>query len=291
MHPRNRHTARYDFERLVMSSPELASFASKNPSGEPTIDFADPRAVQSLNRALLKTYYGVSSWGIPAGYLSPPVPGRADYLHHAADLLARAGAIPRGDSVRVLDIGVGASCIYPIIGRAEYGWRFTGSDVDRAALASAQRIVESNPSLAGGVDLRLQASSSKILSGIINSGESFDLVICNPPFHASLEAAREAGRVKRAKLGLSPDGESNFGGAENELWCAGGEEAFVRRMIAESKEFASSVGWFTALISKSSTLPAIEKALIKAGAVERRVIDMAQGQKKSRFAAWTFRKT
>lgn len=291
MHPRNRHTGRYDFDLLVKSSPELESVAYLNPSGEPTIDFADPQAVLVLNRALLRTYYGVSAWDLPPGYLCPPIPGRADYVHHAADLLAsrRGGEIPRGDSVRVLDIGVGANCVYPIIGRAEYGWRFTGSDTDPVALASAQRIVESNPGLAGGVELRLQTNSSSIFEGVINSGESFDLAICNPPFHASLEDAREAGRTKWRKLGRPPDTDSNFGGAENELWSPGGEETFARRMIEESADFRAQVLWFTALISKASTLPAVEKALIKAGALERRTIDMAQGQKKSRIVAWTFR--
>jgi 23S rRNA (adenine1618-N6)-methyltransferase len=40
--------------------------------------------------------------------------------------------------VRVLDIGVGANCVYPLIGHAEYGWRFLGVDIDEAALANAQ---------------------------------------------------------------------------------------------------------------------------------------------------------
>jgi 23S rRNA (adenine1618-N6)-methyltransferase len=290
MHPRNRHTGRYDFDLLVKRSPELESVAYLNPSGEPTIDFSDPEAVLVLNRALLRTYYGVSAWDLPPGYLCPPIPGRADYLHHAADLLASGGEVPRGDAVRVLDVGVGANCVYPIIGRAEYGWRFTGSDTDRTALASAQRIVDSNPGLAGGVELRLQTASHAILAGIINGGESFDLVMSNPPFHASLADARSATREKWTKLGRPSDSVSNFGGIESELWYPGGEETFARRMIEESASFRDQVRWFTVLISKASSLPAVEKALNKAGVVQRREIGMAQGQKKSRIVAWSFRK-
>jgi 23S rRNA (adenine1618-N6)-methyltransferase len=290
VHPRNRHTSRYDFNLLVKLSPELESVAYLNPSGEPTIDFSDPGAVLVLNRALLRTYYGVSQWDLPPGYLCPPIPGRADYIHHAADLLAAGGGIPRGDAVRVLDVGVGANCVYPIIGRAEYGWRFTGSDTDRTALASAQRIVDSNPFLAGGVELRLQTASHAILAGIINGGESFELVMSNPPFHASLEDARAATREKWTKLGRPADSGSNFGGIESELWYPGGEETFARRMIEESASFRDQVRWFTVLISKASSLPAVEKALNKAGPVARREIGMAQGQKKSRIVAWTFRK-
>lgn len=285
MHPRNRHTGRYDFDLLVKSSPELESVAYLNPSGEPTIDFTDPESVLVLNRALLRTYYGVSAWELPAGYLCPPIPGRADYIHHAADLLA----LRRGDSVRILDVGVGANCVYPIIGRAEYGWRFTGCDTDPVALASATRIVESNPTLTDGVELRLQTSSSSILEGVINSGESYDLVMCNPPFHASLKDAQDAANAKWQKLGRQPGVERNFGGAESELWTSGGEEAFVRRMIEESGDFRTQVSWFTVLVSKVSTLPVIEKALNKVGALKRQRIDMTQGQKKSRIAAWSFR--
>lgn len=285
VHPRSRHAGRYDFTLLTRSCPELGSYASLNPAGEPTIDFADPRAVLALNRALLKTYYGVSSWDLPPGYLCPPIPGRADYVHAAADLIGAR----RGEGVRVLDVGVGANCIYPIIGRAEYGWRFTGCDTDPAALASAQRIVEANPCLAGAVDLRLQTASHRVLAGVINAGESFALVLCNPPFHASLEDARESSRVKWKKLGRPVDSAANFAGVESELWCSGGEETFARRMIEESASFGAQVEWFTILISKSATLPAVDKALTKFGAGERRTIDMARGQKKSRLVAWSFR--
>jgi len=285
VHPRSRHTGRYDFALLTKNSPELGSFASRNPSGEPTIDFSDPRAVLALNRALLVTYYGLSSWELPPGYLCPPIPGRADLVHAAAELIGGR----RGDPVRVLDVGVGANCVYPIIGRAEYGWRFVGCDTDRIALAAAQRIVDANPSLAGGVELRLQSAPHRVLAGVINAGEFFDLVLCNPPFHASLEAAREASAVKWTKLGRSPGAAPNFAGVESELWCPGGEEAFARRMIEDSAVFKSQILWCTILISKASCLPSLDKALTKFGAVRRRVIDMAQGQKKSRLVAWSFK--
>ena len=103
MHSRNKHVGRYDFEALTKSVPDLAAFVTLNPLKERTIDFANPAAVKALNRGLLKTFYGVSHWDIPPGYLCPPVPGRADYIHYAADLLSslNEGTIPRGDCVRV----------------------------------------------------------------------------------------------------------------------------------------------------------------------------------------------
>lgn len=289
MHPRNRHQGRYDFPQLVKSCPELAPFVIANPRGEASIDFANPAAVRMLNRAILKSFYGISHWEIPPGYLTPPVPSRADYVHRVAELLrSKAGAYPTGPAVRVLDVGVGANCIYPIIGHAEYGWTFVGCDVDPIALASAQRIVDSNPNLAGAVELHLQTAPEKLLAGIVREGESFDIAMCNPPFHASLAEAEAASRRKWENLGRRADSGRNFGGQGRELWFPGGEAAFVRRMIEESARFKTNVRWFTSLISKEESLPVLRSAMKKAGATDQRTMAMEQGQKKSRLVAWTF---
>lgn len=289
MHPRNRHQGRYDFPQLVKSCPELAPFVVTTPRGEPSVDFANPAAVQMLNRALLKAYYGISHWEIPPGYLSPPIPSRADYVHRVAELLrSKGGAYPTGAAIRVLDVGTGANCIYPIIGRAEYGWSFVGSDVDPVALASAQRIVDSNPGLTGGVELRLQASPEKILAGVVRPEDKFEAAMCNPPFHASLEEAEAGSRRKWKNLGHGDTAKKNFGGQGRELWFPGGEAAFVRRMVEESAALRTNVRWFTALVSKEESLGPIESAMRKAAVADRRTMAMEQGQKKSRVVAWSY---
>lgn len=288
MHPRNRHQGRYDFGALTQASPELSAFVHTSPlTHEPTVDFADPAAVAALNRALLARFYGVPDGRVPKGYLCAPVPGRADYVHYAADLLAVGGKIPKGPSIKVLDVGVGANCIYPVIGHHEYGWRFVGTDVDREALASARRIADSTPKLAAAVELRLQKRASWVLQDVLGADERFALSLCNPPFHASEREAEEASRRKRRNLGQQPDAARNFGGGPTELWYPGGEDAFVRRMIQESAHVPQSVTWFTSLISQNETLPGVLKAAKKAGA-KTQVVEMAHGQKKSRFLAWTF---
>ena len=90
LHPRNQHREGYDFARLVAQSPELAAFAITNPLGQTTIDFQNVLAVRMLNRALLTTYYNIHFWDIPPNYLCPPIPGRVDYIHYLADLLAES---------------------------------------------------------------------------------------------------------------------------------------------------------------------------------------------------------
>jgi len=291
LHPRNRHAAGYDFATLAASSPELRGFLRRAPHGGLTVEFADPAAVMALNRALLREAYGIECWELPPGYLCPPIPGRADYLHHLADLLAEdhGGAIPRGDRVRVLDIGTGASVIYPLLGQREYGWWFVGAELDPAALDSAARILAANPDLGRAVSLRRQCNPAAVFGGIVQPGEGFDLTLCNPPFHPSARAAREAAQRKWRKLGRGAGNSNrNFGGQGAELWCEGGEIGFIQRMAAESVGYGTCIRWFTTLVSSSSSLPAIQRALRQAGAGEIRIVPMAQGQKQSRFVAWRF---
>lgn len=288
LHPRNRHRNRYDFAELTQTSPALSDFLRQGPHGETTIDFACPQSVKALNQALLACFYRVDTWDIPEGFLCPPVPGRADYIHHLADLLAddNGGVIPSEASV--LDIGVGANCIYPLIGQHEYGWRFTGSETHGEALRNAARILEANPQLQRMIRLRRQKDSQQIFTGIIHKNEFFDATLCNPPFHDSEQNARQEGERKRRNLGQSADASLNFGGHQQELWCEGGEVAFVSRMISESRTFGSQVRWFTSLVSKGEHLPALYRVMQETGVVKVVKKEMAQGQKQSRFIAWSF---
>lgn len=294
LHPRNRHQGRYDFDALLALAPALARHLIRTPAGERSIDFAQPDAVRTLNAALLQLHYGVRDWQLPAGYLCPPVPGRADYVHGLADLLAsdRGGGIPRGAGVRVLDVGTGANLVYPLIGHADYGWSFVGSDIDSAALAIAARTLAHNPRFAEAITLRLQPQRNDLFKGVIQPGERFAASLCNPPFHASAADAAQGSARKWRNLGkpVGPRGAPrlNFGGQANELWCSGGEAGFLRRMVAESATLPDSVGWFTSLVAKAEHLPALRQQLARLGAREVREQRMAQGTKQSRFLAWSF---
>lgn len=294
MHPRNRHQDRYDLARLVEAVPALRRHVLHTPAGEPSIDFADPAAVRLLNRALLHSQYGIDYWEIPAAYLCPPIPGRADYLHGLADLLATdpVGVIPRGPNIRALDLGTGASCIFPLLGHTDYGWTFVGTDVDPGALASAQAILNRNHGLDAVIQLRRQHDPARLLVGVVQHTERFDLCLCNPPFHRSAaEAAQGSTRKWRnlGKAGLNGTRPAlNFGGRPRELWCAGGELAFVRQLIDDSAQFGTTVCWFSSLVAKREHLPQLQQHAQRRGAHTIRVVPMAQGQKQSRFLAWSF---
>lgn len=293
LHPRNRHQGRYDFAALIAVEPRLKAFVIINPYGKQSIDFANPAAVRVFNAALLKQLYGIKDWQIPEGYLCPPVPGRADYIHGLADLLATDAndEIPRGAGFTVLDVGTGANCIYPLLGQHDYGWRFIASDIDAQALANARQTLLAN-ALDKVIELRLQADKSAFFKGVLRADERIVCTLCNPPFHSSAAEASSGSERKWRNLGKQDPQRKlpalNFGGKSNELWCKGGELTFVRNMIKESKDYAEQVLWFTTLVSKSAHIRLLQRVLKQVGAVDVQVCSMAQGQKQSRFLAWTF---
>jgi len=287
LHPNNPHKGKYNFKSLIKSSPELKGYLRKNPRGEDTIDFSDNNAVVLLNKALLKTYYNIDNWDIPKGFLCPPIPGRADYIHYIAQLIHG-----KKDNIRVLDIGTGANCIYPIIGSQSYRWDFVASDIDPKSIENAKKIVGANKNLKNKITLKLQKNRSNIFEGIIEEGDRFDLTMCNPPFHASLEEAINANKKKvdnlskgnsKVKKGL------NFGGQKAELWCPGGERLFLKKMVKESLKFSTQVTWFTSLVSNKDNIRPTKKLLEKLEAKDIKILEMSQGQKVSRVLAWTFK--
>jgi 23S rRNA (adenine1618-N6)-methyltransferase len=291
LHPRNKHRERYNFKQLIKICPKLSSHVFINDYNNETINFAAPESVKLLNKALLKQFYGISNWDIPKNYLCPPIPGRADYIHYIADLLASCndGIIPKGSAVKCLDIGVGANCIYPLIGNSEYGWNFIGSEVDRNAFTSAKKIIETNK-LDNYISIRKQSTPENIFTGIINTNERFDVTICNPPFHSSAAEANEGTtrKLKNLNSGKKMNPILNFGGQSTELWCKGGEQEFICQMIRESAHIPTACFWFTSLVSKSGNLAQIYFALEKVNPIDIKTFEMKQGNKISRFVAWTF---
>lgn len=340
-------------DRLVSAYPSLGPHVIRTRPGgpallRPTVDYGDPAAVRALNAALLVADYGASPRCyadiLPADALVPPVPGRVDYVHHVADLLWRSLPTrtptlddtnapsppppPTGSAIVGMDIGTGASCIYPTVAASAYGWRMIASEIHPRSVASAMEIVEAN----GRSDLidvrRQELSAERIFDGVLRDGEMIDFAMCNPPFYPSAEAFRAEnarkvrglarGGLNRAvrpgspaeEVSVDPEGgrggtpprppaSNNFGGTDSELWCKGGEVAFVRRMVSESKRYADKCMWFSSLVSRKDNLKRIEGSLFNMGkngkggrlrpqvqAVER--IRMGAGRKGSTILAWSF---
>lgn len=285
LHPNNKHNSEYSFSELITVYPLLKEFVFINKHETETIDFANYEAVKAINTALLFKYYNITFWDFPSDNLCPPIPGRVDYIHYLNDLLKSSGI---KKNISILDIGTGASCIYPLLGNAEYGWQFAGTDIDKKSLDRASKILKKN-NLTKCIELKQQANSSQILKGILDEKDRFSAVMCNPPFYRSQQEAMEANARKLEGLGSRNDSKTrNFSGKQQELWYKGGEKAFVHTYLYESSMFKTQCFWYTTLVSKKENVQSMYDSLTKLGATEIKTIPMHQGNKITRVIAWTF---
>lgn len=286
-HPRNIHQGKYDFNALSSIEITLKEFVYENEFQQLAIDFANPLAVIALNKAILKKDYDLLDWSIPKGYLCPPIPGRAEYIHRVADLL-NSKKIP--STITVLDIGTGANCIYPIIGSHCYQWNFIATDIDQLALENAKKISSQNERLRNKIEFRKQHNDNQIFNGVVSSRELWDFTICNPPFHDSAESAKQQSlrKIKNLTAQKKPDVILNFGGQHRELWCQGGEVEFIQNMMTESLDWSRNCFWFTSLVSQKDHLMALEKMAKSLPIRQFKIIEWANGNKQTRFIAWSF---
>ena len=285
MHKKNKHKEDYNFEKLTTVFPELIPYVFVNKYEKQTIDFADAKAVKALNTALLKEHYGIDFWQFPDTNLCPPIPGRVDYIHHIGALLK---ASKLKENITVLDIGTGASCIYPLLGNAEYNWKFVGSDCNKKSIAYAQKIIIKND-LKKEIQLKHQPNAESVFQGIITPADKFAVSICNPPFYKDEAEAFEATTRKLKGLGKLTDSVTrNFAGQAHELCFKGGEKAFLHTYLYESSLFKKQCFWYTSLVSNKENIKSMKKSLAKLGATTVKVIEMTQGNKKSRVVVWTF---
>lgn len=142
---------RPDFAALCFKYPELAACAKRRRVGVgASFDWTDDHTLRTLTEVLLRDTFGVHVV-LPADRLSPPVPNRSHYIDWLRGLLSEDG-----EEHRMLDVGVGASCIYPLIGASKHGsWTFHGTDVEAESLRHAEENVARNPHLATRIELSL----------------------------------------------------------------------------------------------------------------------------------------
>ena len=335
MHPRSAfREGNPDFgalaERHPSLRPHLVRRGASRDGAKPrwTLDFASWDATVALNAALLADAYDVRGWSIPRGYLCPAVANRANYVHWIEDLLeqsrpAALGSATRGPAIRGLDVGVGANCVYPLIGAARNGWSFVGTDVTDAALEAARRNADANPRLAPLIEIRdarirgeseanlpraeegdpapifarvradedrdaerdrldaardAAASSSSTTKKKKIETRGFAFTMCNPPFFESeADAKGNAG--------------TDFGGVASEMACAGGELAFVSRILAESSASADArrfAHWYTTMCGKKETVKRLRAMLRTRGAKAVRETTFYQGKTRRWGVAWSF---
>ena len=276
-----------DFAQLGRLYPFFAVFLQHRGHGRrPTLDFRDPLAIAALTRVLLLHDFQLL-FALPSQHLCPPLPQRLAVLYWLDELLSQppsssSAAVPR----RGVDVGCGASVIFPLLGVRAFGWQFVGTEVDESAVAAARHNVQLN-GLQSAIAVREVADRRQLLVGVLTADDGhFDFVICNPPFFSSPAEAQ-----------LSPHRTS--AATQSELCCEGGELSFVRRLYDDSVQLRRRVDWFACMIGKRRTLTVLRAELAKqqqqqssaargTAPCQIRTTSFVQGKQTRWGLAWTF---
>ncbi|RYP02855.1 hypothetical protein DL765_010669 [Monosporascus sp. GIB2] len=282
-HYRTLYTRELDFHALGEQDRELASLLQ----GGSRLDFANPLAVMQLTKTLLRLHFGLRV-DLPLDRLCPPVPNRHNYILWLKDLLdttspSYSQIYEPERPVEGLDIGTGASLIYPLLACAQRpSWTFIATDVDAKSIAYARRNAELN-----NLQSRIRVVGRDIAAPLVPLDdlniETIDFVMVNPPFYASESELIDLARQK------SRPPHSACTGAPIEMVCEGGEVGFVRRIIDESLVLRRRVQWYTAMLGKQSSLDILVGLLKENGIDNYAMKTFVQGNKTRRWAlGWSF---
>ncbi|MDC1022254.1 RlmF-related methyltransferase [Schleiferiaceae bacterium] len=262
MHQKNPFNTNYNFNQLINAVPELKECIVLGKFSRKSIDFSNSKAVYLLNKSLLKWRFNLN-WSLKEGHLCPAVPGRLDYLLNVQDLIPQI----EGRRIKMLDLGTGASLIYPLLATAAFNWECVGTEIDKEAITYAKGLIRMNSNMRG-TKVRRQEFKSQLLKGIMQKDDQFDVLVCNPPFYKTKSEAFAANAKKNKNLHGNEKVAHNFGGSPNELWYKGGEEAFLKKLASESAEYKNQILWFTSLVSKKENLRTFKRYIRKENPTE-----------------------
>uniref|UniRef100_A0A8C1SIA0 U6 small nuclear RNA (adenine-(43)-N(6))-methyltransferase n=1 Tax=Cyprinus carpio TaxID=7962 RepID=A0A8C1SIA0_CYPCA len=255
MHPRNRYKDKSpDFVYLASKYPEFQKHVQTTLTGRVTLNFKDPEAVRALTCTLLKEDFGLTI-EIPLERLIPTVPLRLNYIHWVEDLTGGQGNPRRG-----IDIGTGASCIYPLLGATMNGWFFLATEVDDICFNYAKKNVEQNH-LAELIRVVKVPQKTLLMDALKEQSIVYNFCMCNPPFFANqLEAKGVNSRNSRRP----PPSSINTGGV-TEIMGEGGELEFVKRIIHDSLQLKKRLRWYSCMLGKKCSLAPLKDELLKQG--------------------------
>ncbi|CAH0552197.1 unnamed protein product [Brassicogethes aeneus] len=226
MHPRNIYKSPPDFKQLAVDFPEFRNFVQLDISGKVSLDFKNVESLRALTCTLLKKDFGLDV-SIPLTKLIPTIPLRLNYILWIEDLLEVFGI---KDPVRGVDIGTGASCVYPLLGAKKNGWKFSATEIDSESVKIALENVKRN-SLDNLIDV-LEVKDDGLIINLVQDSE-YDFCMCNPPFFSNKE---ELHPFFKARTKNRPHPKNAFVASDNEVIASGGEVDFITKLINESKQ-------------------------------------------------------
>ncbi|XP_053176490.1 RNA N6-adenosine-methyltransferase mettl16 isoform X1 [Scomber japonicus] len=279
MHPRNRYKDKPpDFAHLAAKYPDFQQHVHTSLTGRPVVNFKEPEAVRALTCTLLKEDFGLTI-EIPLERLIPTVPLRLNYIHWVEDLIDGQKQPRRG-----IDIGTGASCIYPLLGATMNGWYFLATEVDDICFDYATKNVEQN-NLSDLIKVVKVPQKTLLMDALKEETEIvYDFCMCNPPFFANqLEAKGVNSRNSRRP----PPSSVNTGGV-TEIMAEGGELEFVKRIIHDSLQLKKRLRWYSCMLGKKCSLAPLKEELRKQGVPKVTHTEFYQGRTMRWALAWSF---
>ncbi|KZV77535.1 S-adenosyl-L-methionine dependent methyltransferase [Peniophora sp. CONT] len=293
MHPRNPYSVPPDFSALAQAYPQLQRHLLQTTSGV-TIDFHDELAQRTLTKALLYRDFNLDL-SIPGDRLCAKSVWTQrlmqctkaydvislNYVLWIQDIL-QATSSPEEGTKYGIDIGTGASAIYPLLFcRVVPDCMFVATELDGRSLLSAQENVARNQ-LSERVRVLPATVNGPILFPVASHQARFSFTMCNPPFYTSAEDILRSAEGKELPPGAVCTG------SEVEMITEGGEAAFVCKMVQESLVYRERCQWYTSMLGKLSSITEVVELLREHKIDNYGITEFVQGQTRRWAIAWSF---
>jgi len=282
MHPRNPYRTPPDFLTLAEGYPALKPHLIRNAAGV-TIDFHDISAQRCLTQALLHRDFGLDLT-VPDDRLCPPVPNRLNYILWIEDIMNYISTDNRqGTTLMGLDIGTGASAIYPLLGcKLKQLWQYIATDIDAHSLEYAQANIKLNGLEQRIKTLQVLPQGPILPPDVFDIRPQIDFAMCNPPFYSDREEVLRSAEAKE----LGPNAVCT--GADTEMITPGGEIAFVGRIVKESIVLKTQCRWYSSMLGKLSSLQVVVALLREEKVDNYAITEFVQGKTRRWAIAWSF---
>ncbi|KAI8739325.1 methyltransferase protein 16 [Biomphalaria glabrata] len=280
MHQRNRYkNKKPSFLDLALKYPEFRAHTTQDESGKVFLDFKNAEALRALTTCLLIEDFGLSM-ELPSDRLVPTLPLRLNYIHWLEDIVGKE------ENKWGIDIGTGASCIYPVLAASMNKWHFLATEADDENFVYANKNVSAN-NLQDYINV-LQVTSEDILVAPLQSftqTNKFDFCMCNPPFFAD---HLEAQAITNTRSAQRPEAGSVSTASPQECIAQGGEVGFIRHMIEESTVLRDKIRVYTSMVGKKSSLQHLKEDLKHHKVAKYSTTEFCQGKTMRWGIAWTY---
>ncbi|KAI9693265.1 MAG: hypothetical protein M1822_005261 [Bathelium mastoideum] len=234
---------------------------------------------------------------------SKSVPHRYNYVRWIQEILDTTGddysdTYDPERQVIGIDIGTGASAIYPLLHTATRPlYRLAATELDAVSHAAAAHNISLNDHLAPRIRLYHPPSQDAPLLDLRALGlAGADFVMCNPPFYASTAdlAARAARKAKPpSAVCTGAPVEMIYGATLGSTAAAyeqnpGGDVGFCYRIVEESRGLKERVQWFTCMMGKLESLGQVVERLRSVGVRNWAIGCLSTGKTRRWVVGWSW---